>query len=672
MRVARLSAFLLGALVLAAAPAFAQSTLVVADPEVVDGTLGVVVAGRTSEGAPAPATDVDLVLDGADGVREVGRDKLGSYADENPKWTPPLAIGVVYLWAKGAPKSVLDGLEALFRNVKPGTITVYPTPYGQGHRKFNTKGSASRAAGGELAEYPPYENDQPRLVDAVKFNAKTLAEDPAPLKLLFIITDGRGSGAGREWEPFAALGEDLRRAGFLVTVLSFPPAVDAQEAAANVQELVDAAQARHLKTENVADLPAMVESLAVSVSSFERVRFALPWRAFGGKEKISFRGVVKGAAARSHSVTVDLPGSGGLLLVLGGVGLLLVGGGGGAFWFLRRRSGAGARPAPGRVAARPRPRKGKTAAIQDEDEDEESAASEATEDSVAEEASEPPAEVDPLVRQLREVVRLGLRPNRAVLALSRALGPDAEELVGVDLRTLGREDPLLATRAAQARVRDIKNVLGAERATAVFARDLAPILVGALRERSPAREAALRLKAKLPIESWSTLLRLSLAALEEVLPGAGPELGTAEGRRYVEDVQAALRDAGGESPVVLWLVRVAGPDPAGETLVLRESAVLGGAQADVPLSASDGRLVARHAELVIEENDATIAPREGKVSLDGVEIRGATALADGQVLGVGQGLYVVRLVRRGAVLEDGGGGMRVRKRRRTVGVPPRR
>jgi len=42
-------------------------------------------------------------------------------------------------------------------------------------------------------------------VQAVRFNVSKLAEDRAPIKLLYILTDGRGPTTGGKVGPFSAL-----------------------------------------------------------------------------------------------------------------------------------------------------------------------------------------------------------------------------------------------------------------------------------------------------------------------------------------------------------------------------------------------------------------------------------------------------------------------------------
>jgi hypothetical protein len=615
------------ALALAAPAAWAQPTLHAGGAELDESTgdLVLFLAGRAADGSPAPVSDPQLFLGQKDPIAPAGRDKLLDYSADRPKWTPPFAIGVVYLWAKGSPQTILDGLEALFRHV-PRNLPVYPTPYGQGHRQVATRLTAARVAGGELADYPQMPGDQHKLVNAVKFNVSKLSEERAPIKQLFIITDGRGPASGKEFGPFAALGEDLRRQGIQVAIVALPSPVDQADAEQNVKELADAARARLIRVDRLADVPTSIELLGEMVSSVERVSYELPWlaRQLGGEHKVSVRGAVAGASVRAAAITVVLPRRAGMLvaLVLGAVLAIAV-----AFVGLRiarARTGGPAAPARSpamRAAARPGATSGPEAAG---------------------------GESDPNLAALAEVVRVGAPPARAVLSLARTLGPGTEELAGADRRS--PRDGVLGTRAGQARVREIRKLLAQSRPHEVFVREVAPILAGALREQAGPREGARRLRARLPIESWTAVLRLSPDALEAAL-AASPELGAGGGRTFVRDVQAELQRGPGGAALALWLVRVAGPGTPGETIVIGGSSVIGGAGAEVVLSTED-RIPDSAAQISIEGNDAALTPLEGKVQIDDEEVGPETPLYDGQTLSIGRGLYVVRLVRKDVALAE--------------------
>jgi hypothetical protein len=626
----------LGAVLATAGSARAQSSVVAGGAELDEATgeLALFVDGRAADGAPTPVVDPQLFLDGKGPISPQGKDKLLDYAAERPKWTPPFAISVVYMWNKGAPQTMMDGLEALFRHV-PGKVPVYPTPYGQGYRQVVTKLTAARIAGGDLADYPQMAGEQHKLVEAVQLNVGKLAEDRAPIKLLFIITDGRGPASGGDFGPFAALGEDLRRQGIQVAIVSLPAPVDANDATANVQELKDAARARLIKVERLTDLPTSIELLGETVASVERIHFELPWltRQLGGEHKILIKGAVAGSSVRSQSMTIMLPRQAGMLVavvvgsLLAVVGLVI------GVRLMRGRPAAPARaprnatPPPGRAppTGRAAPPSSRTARPEPEEEEEE--------------------ESDPLTEAMTEVVRAGGSPARAVLALARALGPRTEELA--DKRT--RADGVLGTKAGQARLRELRKLLVASAPRETFLRDVAPILGGAMREQAPPREGARRLRARLPIEGWTTVLRLSPEEMDSCL-AATTELAGQAARGFVRSVQEELQRSPSGGALTVWLVRVAGPGQPGETLVIGGNSVLGGPGADVPLG--DDRAAASHAEISLEDNDASISPLEGKVEVDGAEAAGPTPLHDGQTLALGRSLFVVRIVRRDITLAE--------------------
>jgi hypothetical protein len=633
----RIRAACLAAVLLAAArPAAAQPALLGGGQELDEetGELVLFLAGRAADGSPAPVVEPQLYLDGSGPYPPAGRDKLLEYAADRPKWVAPVAIGVVYLWATGTPQTLMDGLENLFRHV-PAKVAVYPTPYGQGHRKVVTKLTAARVAGGDLADYPQLPGDQHRLVPAVQFNAAKLAEDRSPLKLLFIVTDGREPAANREFGPFSTLGEELRRKGIYVTIVALPAEIDAAEATANLQELGDAAHGRRIPVERKADIPAIVESLAETVLAFERVHFELPWlaRQIGGDRRLVVRAIVAGGSVRTPTMALFLPRRPGVLVAL--ILLVLGAAGGGTYVFLKMR----ARPATprrtfGRTPPRRETRSPREAPRRPEPDVEES----------QDEAESLPA--DPRTEAAREVARVGASPARAVLALSRVLGPEAEAATEP-----GDREEALGTRAGQNRLREIGRLLATNAPRPVFVHDLAPILAGTLREQAPAAEGARRLRARLPLEVWTALLRLPPEQTDGALNESGlPELATPAARAFVREVQTHLRRPAPRPAVTLWLVRVSGPGTHGESLVLRGTAVLGGRGSETVLSAADDQLAKSHAQVTIDGNDAFIAPRDGAVHIDGTDVTAPTPLHDGQTVALGRSLYVVRMVRRGIVL----------------------
>jgi hypothetical protein len=84
----------------AAAPA-----LIVASPEVdaEHGEVAALIGATRPDGTAARLADVKLLLDDAEAGAAVGDDAIGDYSADHPKWTPPIAIGVVSPWDKGGP-----------------------------------------------------------------------------------------------------------------------------------------------------------------------------------------------------------------------------------------------------------------------------------------------------------------------------------------------------------------------------------------------------------------------------------------------------------------------------------------------------------------------------------------------------------------------------------------
>jgi hypothetical protein len=254
--------------------------------------------------------------------------------------------------------------------------------------------------------------------------------------------------------------------------------------------------------------------------------------------------------------------------------------------------------------------------------------------------------LSPLGEIVEEVVRVGVTPARAVLALARNLGAHTDTVVKDDRLIGGRA---LTTRAGQSRLREIRKKLAETGSDQDFIRDVAPILSGGLREHISPADGARRLHARLAIEVWTSVLRLGPERLEAAVASAAamyPDLGSPAGKIFVQEVRRELaRPTSGEA-LVVWLVRVAGPGQHGQSVVLSGSTVIGGAGAETVLVTDDPRLLPRHAQILIVGNDATIVPLDGAIQIDGEPLRAAAPLHDGHTVGVGDGLYVARLVRR--------------------------
>jgi hypothetical protein len=178
------------------------------------------------------------------------------------------------------------------------------------------------------------------------------------------------------------------------------------------------------------------------------------------------------------------------------------------------------------------------------------------------------------------------------------------------------------------------------------------IVCGALRDQTSAREGARRLRARLSVEAWTTLLRLGPEALDQAISAAAtslPDLGAAAARSYVRDVQRELA-RGPVAALAVWLVRVAGPGSAGQSIAVRSTSTVGGPGSPTVIADDDPQLLPNLAEIMVDGNDVILTPLSGPVELDGEEALSGSRLFDGQTLRLGACLYVVRLVRRDVAL----------------------
>jgi len=581
--------------------------------------LVVLVGALRSDGSPAKLSDVRLVLDGSDAGAAVALDPVSSYAADHPKWEPPIAVGVVYLWAQGSPQQVLDGVEALFKHL-PARTTVYPTPYGQGYRDVMIKITAARAAGGDLAEAAPFAGDQYKLLKAVRFNMRKLSEDDAPIKHLVIVTDGRDYESAQDRAAFAQVGEELRKKRLRVEIASFRASADTGEAAVNLRELAQAAGARALSVDRPADLPPLVESLAESVADMTRARFGLPLgaRSFGGVKKVGISASADGTAVTGEDGTVTLPGGSGVAVMV--VVLLLVAGGAGVgVWFWRQRAaagGAGARAGGGTPS----------------------------------EAADAEA-LEAVLDEVQELIRLGIPAQRAVEELSLSF-PDAVHLmVEIDPVALpqGRYR-YLRTRAGQARLREIQQLLQTTDEEPTLDEEMAQLLAGALAQRALAHDAARRLRARVSGERWSAFARASEEDLDESLRAASedfPELGGRDALTFALDVQDALRGHDSSEPPVSvgWLVRAAGPGLRGQTLRLPggRCRVGRGAACQIRLLEDDS-VAEEQAEITQKGGEFVLVPLASGMRVEGRAVDGRHMLVDGETLEIGAGRYVFKSV----------------------------
>lgn len=593
------------ALGFAAATAHAApgAVLTVAAPEVdkEKGEVAALIGAARADGSAAKLADVRLLLDEAEAGTPVGDDAMADYSSDHPKWPVPIAVGVVYLWAKGGPQTVLDGLEGMFKHV-PSKVSVYPTPYGQGYRPVITRITAARAAGGDLADIPPLEGDQYKLIEAVRFNAGKLEQDDAPIKHLVIITDGRDFVEHDE-RAFAALGDELRKKKLRVEVIWVRPPVDSVQAAANVRLLVEAARARQLSADAPGDVPALAESLADSVAGLRRYRFAVSWSAktFGGKRRVGAVASVDGATVTGQDGNVTLPGSPGALfgLVLG-IAAVLGLGGFAIFWAVRHGRGGGGK-------------------------------------------------LDDLLAEVVQIVRLGTPADEAVMDLSQRFPDAIHKLATLDVMKL---DPAkyryLRTRAGQSRIKEIQRQLESGDAEPVVNEEVAKILSGAMSKGQQPDEVARQIKARVSDDQFAALSRADNDRLKDSLQRVSKDHAGLKSSRAVDfasEVQDALRAAAGPPMAVGWFARATGPGKRGQTLAIPGARVLVGRSPDANLRIADDQQVAdRHAEIREADGQFLIRPLEGRVTVEEQELQGERALVDGETVTLGGGRYVFKCV----------------------------
>jgi hypothetical protein len=594
--VAAFAAALLAGGARAAAP-----SLTVASPEVdaEHGEVAALIGATRPDGTAARLADVRLLLDDAEAGGSVGDDAIADYSTDHPKWTPPIAIGVVYLWAKGGPETVLDGLEALFKHI-PGRVSVYPTPYGQGYRPVITRVTAARAAGGDLADIPPLVGDQYKLVEAVRFNAGKLAEDEAPIKHLVIVTDGRDF-VEKDERAFGALGDELRKKHIRVETIWVRPPVDSVQAAANMRDLGEAARARQLTADAPGDLPSLTESLADSIAGLRRYRFALAWtaRAFGGSKRVGATASVDGTTVTGQDGNVSLPGSTGVVVGLALAIVALVGGVGFGVWAWRRTAGGG--------------------------------------------------KLGELVEELQQIVRLGTPADEAVMDLSQRYPDSVHKIKTLDV---GKLDPkryrYLRTRAGQARIKEIQKQLEDGDAGPVVDDEVAKILSGGMSKGQGAQDVARQIRARVGDDRVGALSRAASGNLKASLARVANDHAPLKASRaadFAAEVQEALRGASGPQLAVGWLARATGPGKRGQTLPLPAGRVIVGRSVDCQLRiAEDQQLVDRHAEIRENNGEFLIKPLDGRVAVEDQDLQEEKPLVDGAVVTLGACRYVFKCV----------------------------
>jgi hypothetical protein len=603
------------------APAAAGPTLIATRPQATAGSDEVTffVGGVDETGRSLKASSLELIVDGKRADMPVSSQALSDWAtaaaEASTTWRPPLAVGLVYLWIEGVPAGVLDGIHTFFQRI-PSRTVVYPTIYGrlrQGRARL-TAAEISR-----LDELPYLEGYRPNLLEAVRLDLGDLGADPAPLKILLLITDGRdfadpkGDGPG----DFAALGRQIRKAGVTAFVVGIPaPEADAAQAAANLRDLSDAAGGYLRVLDRVEDIENTIESLGQGLADVQRVQMPTPWtwRLFGDTHRISVRLTAMGGQRLNADVGTMTTGAGGLRwLVLAILGLVLAAGGVALFVMRRRREA-------------------------------------------------PPDDDDEALIALHDLVRRGMPPAKAAAELSQE-HPDLLTVLEEREATLYTDArfPYIKTRAGRRRVQEIREIL-AQKASdrPALKGTLAKALAEVVSNHLTPEEAAKALHGRTTADSREAFVDLDMEQLTDALraaAGAHPTLNSPRARGVAMAIQDALRsgDNRAQGTTVAWLARAAGPGRRGETVrLIAPRSVLGTAPSCNVKLTEDPAVEPEHAELTLDADDFSIAPLGGPIKVEQQPVTQRQVLVDGETIEIGISLYVFKCARIGRALPRAG------------------
>jgi len=610
-----LVAALLGA-TLAAGSAHAGPTLITSRP-LADSEAGEVTffAGAISElGRPLKASSFELSVDGELVPGGAAAQSLSTWAtassEASQTWVPPIAVGLVYMWIEHLPPGVLDGVQAFFLRV-PSRTPVYPTIYG---RMRQGRARLSAADVSRLGDVAYLEGYHPNLIEAVRLALSDLTADPAALKLLLIITDGRdyadpkGEGPG----DFGALGREIRKAGITPIVVGFPPPeADRVQASTNLTELRDAAGGFLRVLDQPQDLENTLESLGQSVADLQRVKLATPmsWSLFGGSHRLSVK-----MATSSGRLTADI---GNATVGPGKLRFLLIG------------IAAGVAVLAGVLILAMR-RRGKSA-----------------------------PDEGAVLSAAHDLIRRGASPQRAVEELTRNYPEGVASLVELDPEIFSDPRyPYFRTRPGRLRMQEIRDILAKKAVDhPVFGDALAKVLADAVQKRMPPDKAAEMMTVSVGADEWTAFVGLDLEHLVEALRGsadAHPALGSPRARGVAVSIQDALRARGGAHGVLVgWLVRSGGVGRRGETLRIAGDLVqIGQGPGCVIRIVGDPTVAAEHAEITTERGEFSIAPIGGEVTVEGVAIGARQVLSDGETIGIGGSLFVFKSASAGNLSRD--------------------
>jgi|HubBroStandDraft_5_1064220.scaffolds.fasta_scaffold34127_2 hypothetical protein len=603
-----LGACALGSVLLPGVPALAGSTVMTTRPVSTDsGTIEFLLGGIDESGRSLSSSGLEVAVDGQPAALSSEQslsDWATASAEANQTWRPPLSVGLVYLWVDGVPPGVLDGVHAFFQRI-PSRTVVYPTIYGrlrQGRARL-TAGDISR-----LDEIPYLEGYRPNLIEAIRLNLADLAADPAALKILLLITDGRdfadpkGDGPG----DFAALGTELRRAGITVLVTRFRPEADAEQAATNLRDLREASGGFLGPRDQPEELENTLESLGQSVADLQRVELVTPWswRVLGSSHRVSARfSTVSGErlVAEVGTITLGRGTTRSLAAVLFALSLLILASAG----VLRLR-------AQGEPAA--------------------------------------PRGLDIILASAHNLIRRGASPDRAAEELTRGHPEVAGLLIDMDEALLSDPRfPYLRTRPGRKRMQEIREILKRRQGDRPTLSDaLARVLSEAVTSNMSPQAAVQKLSALTTSEERAAFAALDLERLAEALrsvASAHSVLGTPRARGAVVAIQDALRSDESRTFGVSigWLVRAGGPGRRGETLKLGgEQTVIGrGAGCTIQIT-EDPALTSAHVAIAAENGEFSIDPIGGPVKVEGEVVDARRTLVDGETIEIGSGIYVFK------------------------------
>jgi hypothetical protein len=595
--------FLLGS------PVSAGPTIITTRPVAADGAkIEFLVGGIDEGGRSLSSSGLEVAVDGqpmgAPSVQSLS-DWATAASEASQTWRPPLGVGLVYLWVDGVPAGVLDGIHAFFQRI-PSRTVVYPTIYGrlrQGRARL-TAGDISR-----LDEIPYLEGYRPNLIEAIRLNLADLVSDPAALKILLIVTDGRdfadpkGEGPG----DFAALGAELRRAGITVLMSRFRPEADGEQAATNLRDLRDASGGFLGPRDQPEELENTLESLGQSVADLERVDLAIPWtwRLWGSTHRVSARFATANGERFTAEIGAVTVGPGlfraiPIALAIGSAILL---------------AGALVLKLGGRNGSKSAPR------------------------------------LDAVLASAHNLIRRGASPERAAEELTRGHPEVADLLINMDEDLMSdARFPYLRTRPGRKRMKEIREILKRRQGDRPSLSDvMARVLAEAVTGNMSASAAAQKLSALTSSEERVAFAALDLERLAEALRAVAsvyPVLGTPRARGAVVSIQDALRSEESRTfgVCVGWLVRAGGPGRRGETLKLgNERTVIGqGPGCGIQIS-GDPAVAGAHAAISMENKEFSIEPIGGPVKVEGESVGARRILVDGETIELGGGIYVYKV-----------------------------